>query len=79
MRQSVRQQGGVRPCSVTYMRYAKIKMRANGIKIRKLKKNAAPTGLFLVGAIDFYPNAASLVLKLKPLRGDMFVKLIYVS
>ena len=27
----------------------------------------------------FYPNVAPLVLKMKPLRGDMFVKLIYIS
>ena len=45
--------GGLRPGSVTYKRYAMIKMRANGIKIRKLKDNAAPAGLSLVGAIDF--------------------------
>ena len=37
-------------------------------------------GIFLVGGQSiFYPNVAPLVLKLKPLRGDMFVKLIYIS
>ena len=46
--------GGSSTDSVTYMRYAKIKMRATGIKIRKLKNNAAPAGLFFGGgAIDF--------------------------
>ena len=45
--------GGLRPGSVTYKRYAMIKMRANGIKIRKLKDNASPGGASFGGGNRF--------------------------